>query len=62
MPPLSVVIQTLRAGKARLRQERIAASLEEKVQAVLTAQRVYVEIAGSQRPLPSWQRPWNITP
>ena len=62
MPPVSVVIQTLRAGKALLREERITASLEDKVQAFLTAQRIYVEIAGSQRPLPPWQRPWNITP
>jgi hypothetical protein len=62
MPPLNVVIQMLREGKAQLRQERMSGSLKDKVQAVLKAQRMYVEIAGSQRPLPPSQRPWNITP
>ena len=62
MMVLPDLIQKLREGKADLRRERIAASLEEKVQAVLAAQRLYVEMAGSQRPLQSSQRPWNITP
>lgn len=62
MAPLTALIDTLRAGKARLRRERRVASLDQKVQAVLKAQRMYVEIVGSQRPLRPWQRPWNITP
>lgn len=54
-------IQRLRAAKAQLRRNRIKASLEEKVQDLLRLQRLYVDIAGSQRPLSPRQRPWNIT-
>jgi hypothetical protein len=62
MTPIRPIINTLRAGKARLRAERLVAPLDKKVEAVLKAQRLYVEIAGSQRPLQPWQRPWNVTP
>jgi hypothetical protein len=54
-------IQRLRAGKAQLRLERMNASLEEKVQDLLRLQRLYVDIAGSQRSLSPRQRPWNLT-
>jgi hypothetical protein len=58
---LDAEIQRLRAGKAALRRARLSASLEDKIQALLRLQRVYVDIVGSQRALSPRQRPWNIT-
>lgn len=57
----SQVIARLRTSKAQLRRARFNAPLEEKVQNLLRLQRVYVDIARSQRMLPPWQRPWTIT-
>jgi hypothetical protein len=54
------LIQKLRKGKAALRHTRRVASLEDKLLALVRAQRMYVEIVGSRRPLKPWERPWDI--
>src|SRR5262245_24924965 len=61
MASINTIVKTLRDGKAQLRRERISAPLDEKFQDLLRAQRLYVDIVGSQRALLPWQRPWNIT-
>lgn len=57
---LPQVIFQLREGKAALRRDRRGATLEEKLRQLVQAQHLYVQVVGSQRPLKSWQRPWNI--
>ena len=54
------LIQMLRNGKAKLRGTSREASLEEKLRALVRAQRMYLEIVASRRQLKPWERPWNI--
>jgi hypothetical protein len=54
------LIQKLREGKAALRLARRNASLEEKLQQLVRAQRMYLEILASRRALNPWERPWDI--
>lgn len=54
------LIQKLREGKAALRCDRRSAPLEEKLQELVQAQRMYVEIVASRRALNPWERPWDI--
>jgi hypothetical protein len=56
------LLQTLRAGKAALRQQRIALPLPEKVKLLLELQRIYCSMVARQRPLRSWERPWDVEP
>jgi hypothetical protein len=62
MAPLSALLHSLFSGKGMLRRTRRSASLDQKVQALLDAQRLHADIAGSQRPLSPRERPWNIKP
>jgi hypothetical protein len=52
----------LRQGKAELRARRTRMSLKEKVAMVLELQRVYYPLLKRQRPLASWERPWDVEP
>ena len=54
------VIGRLRAGKAALRYERRNASLHDKLLALVRAQRMYLEVVRTRRPLKSWERPWDV--
>jgi hypothetical protein len=56
------LLQTLRGGKAALRQQRIALPLPEKVKELLELQRIYCSMVERQRPLRSWERPWDVEP
>lgn len=56
----SELMQHLRAGKDALREARRRAPLDEKLRQLVQAQHLYVQVAGSRRPLKPWQRPWNI--
>ncbi len=52
----------LRQGKAELRARRTQMSLKEKVAMVLELQRIYLPLLERQRPLASWERPWDVEP
>jgi hypothetical protein len=54
--------QALRAGKVLLRERRAALPLPEKVAQLLLLQRLQLPLIRSQRPLRSWERPWEIQP
>ena len=54
------LIRRLRDGKAALRSARRNLSLEDKLQELIHAQRMYVEIMASRRALKPRERPWNI--
>jgi hypothetical protein len=56
------LLARLRAGKAALRQQRLALSLPEKVRQLLKLQQIQVSLLEKQRPLRPWERPWNIEP
>jgi len=60
MCPSDDLLQRLRDGKAALRRDRRSAPLEEKLRELVQAQRMYVEIVASRRPLNPWERPWDI--
>ena len=54
------VIRRLRDGKAELRQMRRSASLHDKLRELVRAQRMYLQIVRTRRPLKPWERPWDI--
>jgi len=60
--PTPELLEKLRAGKAALREERIALPLPEKVRQLLELQRIYCSIVGRRRPLQPWERPWDVEP
>lgn len=60
--PSAELLQRLRAGKLALRQRRIALPLREKVRQLLELQRVQFPLLAKQRPLRSWERPWDVQP
>jgi hypothetical protein len=60
--PTAELLRKLRAGKAALRQCRAAMPLREKVRQLLELQRLQHPILARQRPLRSWERPWDIEP
>jgi hypothetical protein len=60
--PSSDLIETLRKGKAELRRHRMELSLREKIAQVLVLQRLHYPLLRKQRPLQSWERPWDIEP
>jgi len=52
----------LRQGKAELRARRTQMSLKEKVAMVLELQRIHFPLLKRQRPVASWEHPWDIEP
>ncbi len=60
--PSAALIAELRRGKTELRREREALSLREKVRQVIGLQRLQYPLLARQRPLQSWERPWDIDP
>jgi hypothetical protein len=58
--PSAELLTALRAGKAALRQQRVALPLREKVRQVLELQRLQYPLLARQRPLRAWERPWDI--
>ena len=60
--PTPELMSRLRQGKAELRARRTQMSLKEKVAMVLERQRIYYPLLKRQRPLASWERPWDIEP
>jgi hypothetical protein len=60
--PSPELLARLRAGKVLLRERRAALPLPEKVAQLLLLQRLQLPLIRSQRPLRSWERPWEIQP
>lgn len=60
--PTPELMSRLRQGKAELRARRTQMSLKEKVAMVLELQRIYLPLLERQRPLASWERPWDVEP
>jgi hypothetical protein len=60
--PTPELLARLRAGKARLRAEHASLDLPAKVSQVLALQQIYLPLLERQRPLRSWERPWNVEP
>jgi hypothetical protein len=60
--PSPELLARLRAGKALLRERRAALPLPEKVAQLLLLQRLQFPLIRNQRPLRSWERPWEIQP
>jgi hypothetical protein len=60
--PTPELLARLRQGKAELHARRVQMSLKEKVAMVLDLQRIYLPLLRRQRPLASWERPWDVEP
>ena len=60
--PTPELLAQLRAGKAALRERRVSMPLRDKVRELLKLQRLYVSLVARQRPLRSWEHPWDIDP
>jgi len=60
--PSPELMKTLWAGKAALRTRRAALPLPEKVRLLLELQRLVLPLIARQRPLRSWEQPWDIEP
>lgn len=60
--PSEVLLQRLRRGKAALHERHASLALPEKVRRVMKLQRIVLPLIERQRPLRSWERPWEIEP
>jgi len=60
VPALDDLLRQLWKGKAALHQRHSALPLPEKVRLVMELQRIVVPMIARQRPLRSWERPWEI--
>jgi hypothetical protein len=60
--PTPELMSRLRQGKAELRARRTQMSLKEKVAMVLELQRIHFPLLKRQRPVASWEHPWDIEP
>ena len=56
------VLERLRTGKATLHDRHASLPLPEKVRLVMELQRIVLPLIARQRPLRSWERPWEIEP
>jgi hypothetical protein len=56
------LLDALRAGKVALHRHHAALPLPEKVRLVMELQRIVLPLLARQRPLRSWERPWEIEP
>ena len=61
-PPPPELLEQLWAGKAALHRRHANLSLPEKVRMVMELQRMVLPLIARQRPLRSWERPWDIEP
>jgi hypothetical protein len=61
LPP-DELLDRLRQGKAVLHRRHAALPLPEKVRLVMELQRIVLPLIARQRPLRSWERPWEIEP
>jgi hypothetical protein len=59
---MSDVMEKLREGKRRLRAERIAMTLPEKVRQVVELQRIAVPMIRRRRALREHERVWVLSP
>lgn len=60
-PPPDVLAR-LRQGKADLHKRHASLPLPEKIRLVIELQRMVLPLLARQRPLRSWERPWEIEP
>ena len=60
--PSPNVLATLREGKAALHRRHATLPLPEKIRLVMELQRIVLPLIARQRPLRSWERPWEIEP
>ncbi len=60
--PSDSLIRQLAKGKAALHQRHASLPLPEKVRLVMELQRIVLPLIARQRPLRSWERPWEIEP
>ena len=60
--PLESLMERLWKGKAALHQRHANLPLPEKVRLVMELQRIVLPLIARQRPLRSWERPWEIEP
>jgi len=63
-PPLpsAELLDRLWKGKAALHARHASLPLPEKVRMVMELQRIVLPLIARQRPLHSWERPWEIEP
>jgi hypothetical protein len=60
--PSESLMRQLWKGKAALHQRHASLPLPEKVRLVMELQRIVLPLIARQRPLRSWERPWEIEP
>jgi hypothetical protein len=60
--PSESLIRRLWKGKAALHRRHANLPLPEKVRLVMELQRIVLPLIARQRPLRSWERPWEIEP
>jgi hypothetical protein len=60
--PPEALLQRLWKGKAALHQRHASLPLPEKVRLVMELQRIVLPLLARQRPLRSWERPWQFAP
>lgn len=56
------MIDSLFARKREWHRRQAQRSFEEKVRILLELQRQELPLLARQRPLRSWERPWDVTP
>lgn len=57
-----VLVERLRKGKSALHARHANLPLPAKVRLVIELQRIVLPLIARQRPLNSWERPWEIEP
>ena len=60
--PSEDLLLRLRKGKAELHAFHAQLPLPEKVRLVMKLQRIVLPLIARQRPLHSWEKPWEIEP
>lgn len=59
---LEVLVERLRRGKSALHERHANLPLPAKVRLVMELQCIVLPLIARQRPLHSWERPWEIEP
>ena len=60
--PSAALLERLWQGKTDLHRRHARLPLREKVRLVIELQRMVLPLLTRQRPLRSWERPWEIEP
>jgi hypothetical protein len=60
--PSPELLERLWKGKAALHTRHASIPLPEKVRLVMELQRIVLPLIARQRPLRSWERPWDVEP